>query len=243
MKNNVKVIIAGATSGIGNEIAKCYIRNGYTVGVIGRRPELLENLKALCPDSVFTCVMDINDLDADKQLLELVKAMGDMDIYFHVSGIGYQNISLDRQKELATVETNCLGFTRMVAAAFNYFANRGCGHIAAVTSIAGTKGLGSAPAYSASKRFQNHYLQSLSQLARIRKLNIQCTDIRPGFVATDLLKDHHYPMLMTKEYVGKKAYEATRSQRRVQIIDWRYAIVVFFWQLIPRYVWERMKIK
>ena len=71
-------------------------------------------------------------------------------LYFHLSGIGYQNVNFVEDKELRTTETNVVGFTRMITFMFHYFAEHPelDGHIAAVTSIAGTMGLGAAPAYS-----------------------------------------------------------------------------------------------
>lgn len=111
-----------------------------------------------------------------------------MDLFFLSSGIGSQNPDLKPEIELNTARTNVEGFTRMVTAAFNHFKTQGGGHIAVISSIAGTKGLGIAPAYSATKRFQNTYIEALAQLSRMQHLNIHFTDIRPGFVATDLLK-------------------------------------------------------
>ena len=132
----------------------------------------------------------------------------------------------------------------MITYAFNYFAQQGKGHIACITSIAGTKGLGASPAYSATKRYQNHYLQCLAQLSAMRKVKITFTDIRPGFVATDLLNDnHHYPMLMKKEFVAKEAYKAVAQKRRIKVIDWRYNLLVMAWKLIPNCIWEQLSIK
>ena len=94
---------------------------------------------------------------------------------FHASGIGKQNPNVDAEIELRTVNTNGMGFTRMIDAAFGYMVKHGGGHIAAITSVAGTKGLGMAPSYSAAKAFQNTYLQALEQLANMRKLHISFT--------------------------------------------------------------------
>ena len=80
-----------------------------------------------------------------------------MDVFLLSSGIGKQNLSLYPDIELQTAATNVSGFIRMVNAAYHYFEQQGKGHIAVISSIAGTKGLGSAPAYSATKRFQNTY--------------------------------------------------------------------------------------
>lgn len=234
-----RVIITGATSGMGLEIAKMYIASGCTVGVAGRRTELLEKIKVLAPDRVFTMEIDIIKEDAPERLLSLIDKCGGMDLYFHSSGIGYNNPSLDSELELRTVQTNGAGFVRMIDAAYNYFAAKGKGHIAAITSIAGTKGLGAAPAYSATKRFQNTYLTALKQQTAIRKVDIRITDIRPGFVHTALIEGAKYPLQMDVKYTSRKIFEAVEAGKRIAYIDWRYAIIVFFWRLIPRFVWER----
>ena len=92
----------------------------------------------------------------------------------------------------------------MVTAAFGWFRSHGGGHIAVISSVAGTRGLGSAPAYSATKRMQNTYIDALAQLARMEKLAIRFTDIRPGFVATPLLSGDDYPLLMQPGPVARR---------------------------------------
>lgn len=119
------------------------------------------------------------------------------------------------------METNGLGFTRMVDTAFNWFAthhqNNSKARIACITSIAGTKGLGAAPAYSATKRFQNHYLECLSQQARMRHLPIAITDIRPGFVKTDLIAGCSYPLQLKPEDVAKHIVNAIETERKLRL--------------------------
>ena len=116
-----KAIVMGATSGIGMEVAKLLAAKGWQVGIAGRR---IERLQALISQSGITCYqqIDVTSPDAPAQLLELIDKLGGMDLYFHSSGIGWQNNTLDIEKELKTVETNGLGFTRMVDTAFNWFA-------------------------------------------------------------------------------------------------------------------------
>ena len=166
-----------------------------------------------------------------------------MDIFLLSSGIGKQNYALQSEIELATAATNVAGFIRMTNAAYHYFEQQGYGHIAVISSIAGTKGLGAASAYSATKCFQNTYIDALDQLTRMNKLNISFTDIRPGFVATPLLKDDSYPMLMKATDVAKDIVKAISKKKRVAIIDWKYRILVFFWRLIPRWIWVRLPIR
>ena len=166
-----------------------------------------------------------------------------MDLFFYASGIGKQNRTLTPEIELNTVNTNGLGFTRMIGEAYRYFAERGEGHIAAITSIAGTKGLGPAPSYSATKAMQNVYLQALEQQANAKNLKIRFTDIRPGFVDTDLLKgDFRYPMMLKPEKVARQIVKAINNKRHIKVIDWRYAVMTACWRRIPRPIWRHFKL-
>ena len=237
-----RVVIVGATSGIGYESAKIFLQQGYVVGLAGRRTDNLKPLIEEYPQTTYSKQIDITSPEAPQQLIELIEEMGGMDIYLHVSGIGYQNISLDQQIEIDTVKTNCLGLTQMATTAYQHLSQNGGGQIAVVSSIAGTKGLGIAPSYSATKRYQSHYLQCLSQLSRMRNDNISFTDIRPGFVDTPLLRKANYPMKMKADYVAKKLYKAVLRKKRVAIIDWKFSLIVFLWRLIPTFLWERLKI-
>ena len=195
-----RAIIIGATSGIGKEVAKGLLLQGWKIGVAGRRKTALDA--------------------------------------FH------QNMELNADIELNTARTNVDGFIRMVTAAFQYFRQQGNGHLAVISSIAGTKGLGVAPAYSATKRFQNTYIDALEQLSNMQKSNIRFTDIRPGFVSTELLNDgKNYPLLMNVNKVGIHIVRALNHKQRVVTIDWRYAVIVFFWRMIPRWLWKRLPVK
>ncbi len=238
-----RAIIIGATSGIGEEVAKLLVQQGWHIGIAGRREEALEKLQATTSGQIEIQRLDVTDADAPALLETLIRKLGGMDLFFLSSGIGSQNPDLKPEIELNTARTNVEGFTRMVTAAFNHFKTQGSGHIAVISSIAGTKGLGIAPAYSATKRFQNTYIEALAQLSRMQHLNIHFTDIRPGFVATDLLKSGKFPMLMQANQVAKSIVRALNRKRRVIVIDGRYRIVVFFWRMIPRWLWERLPIK
>ncbi len=223
-----RIVILGATSGIGLEIAKLYIAAGWQVGAAGRRTENLEALRAAAPDRVKIRSIDITAPEAEELLLRLIADLGGCDLLLHCAGIGYNNPQLDAAREIATAETNTVGFTRIMDTAFDYFRRQGGGHLAAISSIAGTKGLGAAAAYSASKRYQNTYLDALAQLSRMQRLDIRITDIRPGFVDTPLLREGKYPMLMRPEKVAARIVRALEQRKRRIVIDRRYAVLVFF---------------
>ena len=239
-----KVIIIGATSGIGREVALIYIAQGWKVGVAGRRATELEALRSAYPEQVSAQALDVTKEDAPQKLQALIEQVGGMDVFLLSSGIGKQNPTLETGLELATAATNVEGFIRMTNAAFHYFEQQGRGHLAVISSIAGTKGLGAAPAYSATKGFQNIYMDALDQLARMKKLNIRFTDIRPGFVATPLLNNQKkYPMLMDAPIVALDIVSAIEKKKRVAIIDWKFRLLVGFWRLIPKWIWLRLPVK
>ena len=252
--NKKRAVVIGASSGIGLEVAKQLQREGWTLGVAARRVELLQTIGDVVWEQI-----DVTAEDAPERLHRLIDKLGGMDLFFYASGIGKQNRELSPDIEMSTVTTNGLGFTRMIGEAYRYFAERqaaasllatdsdekgiGWGHIAAITSIAGTKGLGPAPSYSATKAMQNVYLQALEQQARARKLNIRFTDIRPGFVDTALLSgDFRYPMMLKPEKVARDIVHAINRKRHIRVIDWKYRLLTAVWRRIPRFVWRRLRL-
>ena len=243
MNTQKKAVIMGASSGIGLEVTRLLIAQGWHVGIAARRADRLDALQREFPQQVVTQTIDVTRDDAPQLLLQLIDRLGGMSLYFHASGIGKQNRPLEPTIETDTVHTNALGFTRLIDTAFNYFAANGGGHIAAITSIAGTKGLGPAPSYSATKAFQNVYLQSLVQLANTRRLNIHFTDLRPGFVDTDLLSgDNNFPLMLQPQPVAREIVNAINNREHIRVIDWRWRIITACWRRIPRFVWRRLRL-
>ena len=233
-----RAIVIGASSGIGREVAKLLIQEGWTLGVAARRIELLQDIGNVEVEQI-----DVTTEDAPARLRSLIERLGGMDLFFYASGIGKQNRDLQPDIEIATMQTNALGFTRMIGEAYRYFAEQGAGHIAAITSIAGTKGLGPAPAYSATKAMQNVYLQALEQQAHARGLRIRFTDIRPGFVDTALLSgDFHYPMMLKPQKVACEIIRAINARKHIRVIDWKYRLLTAVWRTIPIFLWRRIKL-
>lgn len=243
--HNQSAVVMGATSGIGYEVALLLAQRGWKVGIAGRREEILSQMMKLQPGIVAYEVIDVTSPQATEGLQRLIAKLGHMELYFHSSGIGFQNPSLDAEKELPTIETNCLGMARLVGEAFRYFASHPEreAELAVISSIARTKGLGAAPAYSASKRFTSHYLECLCQLKHIRQLHhIHLTDIRPGFVRTPLIEGSHFPMQLDAKKVAADIVRAIEQHKAVVTINWLYRLLVCCWQLIPRWLWIRMRI-
>ena len=241
-----KAIIIGATSGIGRAVAIRLLEKGWTVGISGRRSDALEDIASRYKRAV-PQQMDITTPDAVTTLDSLLELVGPPDLFLHVSGVGYQNPALDEDRELLMVRTNCEGMVRIVTHFINYvkssgeYSNERKAQIGVVTSVAGTAGLGVAPAYSATKKMQSTYLSALSQLVRMERLPVCLSDIRPGFVATDFLNpEKKYPMMITVDDAATHILKGLERKKRVIIFDWKYKCLTFIWKLIPRPIWERM---
>lgn len=222
------------------------VRAGHKVGIAGRRGELLnsfvEEYKGVAAEPIEQQVVDVTSPSATSSLDELIGRMGGMDVLLHVAGAGFENPALVEGKERHITEVNSVGFVTIIDHAYHWFRTHGGeGHIAAVTSIAGTKGMGLAPAYSATKRLQTTYLSALAQHARMDGVRLYITDIRPGYAQTDILTPgKKYPMVLSPEKVARKAIEAIHHRRRICTIDWRFRLLVAGWSLIPRPLWERI---
>jgi len=238
-----RVVIVGATSGIGLAVAEILAAEGCTLGLAGRHTASLAPLCGRYADSVVAAEIDVTSPDAPARLCRLADRLGGMDVYIHVSGVGFSNPGLLDEPDEATVDVNVAGFTRMVSAAYRYFVQNGDGgQIAAITSVAATRGIASMAGYSASKSYQQSYLEALAQMARNTGRSIRISDIRPGWVRTPLVDDsRRHPMMME---LPRAARLIVRSLRRdgVSVVDWRWRVLTWLWRLVPRWVWVRLNV-
>lgn len=238
-KADKKVVIIGATSGIGRRLAYIYMSQGCTVGITGRRGAELEAIRNSHKEKIFIRQMDVRDSASIGVLEELIGEMGGMDLIIYCAGVGTQNTELEPEIEIDTVRTNADGFCHMTIYSYNYFKARGEGHIAVISSLAGIKSLRQSPAYSATKRFQMHYMSCLAQKANKEKLQIAFTTIIAGFIVTDMLK-FKYPFAASLEKGGKLIFNAIEKKYRYATIPGRWRWVEAVWRLIPNPIWEKV---
>lgn len=243
MKNNDCIIIIGASSGLGKECAREFYSRGHQVAVVARRGQILQQLSATlgnCP----WLELDVTAEDAPEKLIDFAGKCNAR-TFLYCAGCGFLNPGLDVSKDRATVELNVGAFTVMMDTIFTYLReNGGTGHIAAISSVASTKGIGVAASYSASKRYQREYLLALSQLSRIQHTKIRITDIRPGFVDTPLLDsgEHKYPMLMEVKHAVPLIVRAVEKGKSTVTVDWRWRCLTAMWRRIPNWLWRRLPI-
>lgn len=178
-------IITGASSGIGEALARVLAADGYGLGLVARRLDRLEALRAELPGQVWTRQIDVTQVDAARAGLDaLIHEMGDVDLIVLNAGAGHMNPELTWETERLALDVNVHGFAATANVAMQYFLRRGRGHLVGISSIAGLCGSRYAPAYHASKAFVSRYLDSLRHMAFHSGQPIAVTDIRPGWVDT-----------------------------------------------------------
>jgi short-subunit dehydrogenase len=233
-----KIIIIGATSGIGLELAKLYIQNGDRVGVTGRRSHLLNEMENKFPAQVVTECFDVMGQENIPHLESLIKELGGLDILIYNSGFGNISETLDWAIDRQTTQTNVNGFIEIVNYAFNYFVRQGSGQIAATSSIASVRGNSQAPAYSASKAFMSTYMEGLHfKTRRLKKRNpqitISITDIQPGFVNTKMAKGKIRFWQAPVEKASRQIFAAIKKKKRKVYITHRWSIIAWILKWLP----------
>jgi short-subunit dehydrogenase len=235
-----KAIIVGASSGIGKELAIILAQNGYTVGITGRRDQLLLNLQATRPECFIVSCFDVTDVEnLPAHLQKLTGELGGLDLLVLSSGTGKINPPLDIDIEQQTNAVNVAGFTAVANWAINYFETQGYGHFAAITSVAAIRGSRHAPAYNASKAYQVNYLEGLRQRVVQLKKPIHITDIRPGFVDTAMAAGNVFWMASASN-AAQQIFKALKNKRNVVYITKRWRLVAFLMRLIPGFLYKRL---
>ncbi|MBL0342760.1 MAG: SDR family NAD(P)-dependent oxidoreductase [Bacteroidetes bacterium] len=236
-----KAILIGATSGIGNGLAKLLVDHNYKVGLTGRRTALLNELKNEYPNSFFIKTFDVTDrINTVLKLDELTAELGGLDLLIICSGTGDINEKLDFEIESRTINTNVLGFTSSANWAFNYFEKQKFGHLVAISSIGGLRGSRQSPAYNATKAFQINYLEGLRQKAAKLKEPIFVTDIRPGLVDTAMAKGEGLFWIMPVEKAVRQIYKAIVRKKRVAYVTKRWRLIAEILKRIPKVIYDKM---
>ena len=236
-----KAIVIGASSGIGRETAKLLLKNGYKVGVTGRRIKLLTDLQHELGELCVPIQMDITLFENTiSTLTAIVQELGGLDLLILSSGTGEINRELNFDVEQATCQTNVMGFTNIVDWTMNYFIAQQSGHLVVISSIAGLRGNKDAPAYNASKDYQINYTEGLRQKVCSLKMPITITDIRPGFVDTDMAKGDGKFWVATTEKAGKQIVKAINAKREIVYVSKRWKLIAILFKTLPNSIYKRI---
>lgn len=240
MTQQKKIIIIGASSGIGKRIAELYARNGHRVGITGRRSDLLQQIQQQFSQSVEYECFDVTKTENISHLESLVSKLGGIDVLVISAGGGDVSKELDWEIDKLTVDTNVNGFVEIANWSFNYFVKQGYGQLATISSLAAIRGGSWAPAYNASKAFQSNYFEGLAIKAKRIKKNIAVTCIEPGFVATKMAKSDKLFWVVPVDKAARQIIRAIQKRKRKVYISRRWWIIAKILKWAPYWLYRRV---
>ncbi len=237
-----KILITGATSGIGRELAIQLARNGNIVALVGRRTEKLESLQKEIGENVFIRPLDVTDLTkAEKVYQELIGEMGGLDMIILNAGVGVDKILSPWKADQKTIEVNVLAFSHGLHFAFDYFRRQGHGHIVGMSSIASHLATYKAAVYTASKHFISNYMTGFRQKVKRVQADITVTDIKPGFVKSEMTeKVRGMFWVADTDKAVRQMISGINKKRNIVYITKRWALIGWIARLTPQFIWDRI---
>ncbi|MEC7938085.1 MAG: SDR family NAD(P)-dependent oxidoreductase [Pseudomonadota bacterium] len=234
-----KAIIVGASSGIGEEMAKQLSEKGYQLGLMARRIELLNTLNDELGGKHVVKQIDLQNFDdAENKMKTMISELKDVEIIILNSGIGTQEYQLDWKYQKQVIDVNVSGLVLMSTVAMDYFINRERGQIVGISSVAAHISSGLALTYCASKAFVSSYLNGLRSRARRSKLPITITTIEPGYVDTPMVKSEMPWMAPVGKAVSQMVKGIENLEQHIYITK-RVRWVVWFIKITPNWLIRR----
>lgn len=238
-------IITGASSGIGEELARQLAKKGYTLGLIARRKDRLEKLAhelSIHPGLIYLKTADLsNEEESTRAYKELSDKLGSLDGIILNAGVGRDDLKAPWASDAQTIDINVRAFAHGMHWAFEYFKRQGNGHIVGMSSIASHLASGHAPAYTASKHFVSNYMTGFRMKANAQKLNITITDVRPGYVVSEMTQNNPntFWMASTQRAVQMMVRGVEAKKKRIYVTK-RWYFIARFADLIPSFIWDRL---
>lgn len=236
-----KIVIIGATSGIGKALAEQYAKTDAKIAIVGRREDKLQDIATTCEDKYIYRVCDVTVTDMLVNTLDyILNHLDSIDLMVISAGTGELNPELVYKLEEPTLKTNVMGWTCIVDWTMKLFERQGFGHLVSISSVGGLRGSGVASAYNASKAYQINYMEGMRQ--RVSKLNkeIFVTDIRPGFVDTAMAKGNGLFWVAPVEKVSKQILAAIQKKKKVAYVTKRWRLVALILKLMPSSLYCRI---
>lgn len=233
-----KAIVIGTSTGIGRALAKKLSAEGYLVGLTGRSLERLQALQKELPGESIVRVIDVSSTsEAIHGLGNLIMLMQGVDLLIVNAGILHMNPGLAWDLEEKTVQVNVLGFIAMANIAVNYFIKKNSGSLVGISSVAGQRGSGRSPSYSASKAFMSNYLEGLRQ--KLSATPVKVMEIRPGFVDTEMVRGRKGLFgIISPEKAADLIYKAIQKGKRIAYVPAWWGIVMWFFKRLPESVYH-----
>ena len=226
-----KAIVIGASSGMGREVAKLLSKEGYAVGLVARRLPLLESLQEELQNPSYSKQLDVTAPNAREKLQELIDEMGGLDLIV-ISISAYLDNRRGWTERRRTLLTDSIAFIAIADAVFEYFIQQNSGHFVGISSTSGIRGSAANPVYSGAKACIMYYMEGMRNYMIQNNINVQVTDIIPGFVAVEhspLGQDPSAYCEITCEQAGQEIVAAIKAKKKTAIIPgsiWWVAVML-----------------
>ncbi|MCC7484119.1 MAG: SDR family oxidoreductase [Burkholderiales bacterium] len=240
----LRVVVSGASSGIGAALARRYAGEGATVGLIARRRDALERLAGELPGPSAVYAIDVRDADATRAAARhFTGRHGCPDLVIASAGVSAGTLT-EEPGDIAVFDevlgVNVLGMVRTFQPFVDCMRAAGRGRLAGIASVAGYRGLPGAAAYSASKAAVIAYLESLR--VELRGTGITVSTICPGYVATPMTEGNPYPMpfMLSADEAARRIARVIARGRSFAVIPWQMAIVARVLRAMPDRLYDRL---
>jgi len=239
-----RVIITGASSGLGAALARHYASRGATLGLIARRQSELERLRAALSVPCEIYPLDVRDTVALAAAARHFTAKhGCPDIVIANAGVSLGTLTEhagDLQAIQDVLDINVMGMVKAFQPFLGGMRERGSGTLAGVASVAGYRGLPGGAAYSASKAAAITYLEGLR--VELRTSGVKVVTICPGYIATPMTEKNAYsmPFLMSAESAAAKITDLIARGKVFSVIPWQMAIVARLMHVLPDWLYDRL---
>ena len=232
----MRVVISGASSGIGEALARHYTREGNVLGLISRRPPSVP-----CAASYPIDVTDFNSLK--NAASDFTSRFGVPDLVIANAGISigtHGDELADAEKLRRVLDVNVVGMAATLSAFAPAMRGARAGTLVGVASVAGFRGLPGAGAYSASKSAAITWLESLR--AELHGSGVSVVCICPGYIDTPMTQVNRYrmPFLMPPDEFARRMGRAVEAKRRLAVIPWQMAAVSLLLRALPGWLYDRM---
>ena len=240
----LRVILTGASSGLGAALARHYAAAGATLGLIARRQPELERLRATFPVPCEIYPLDVRDEAAIAAAArDFIGKHGCPDTVIANAGVSVGTLTEfeeDRRVFQDVVDINLIGMVNTFQPFLAAMRERGSGTLAGIASVAGYRGLPGGAAYSASKAAAIAYLESLR--VELHASGVQVVTICPGYVATPMTENNPYPMpfRMSAEQAAAKIASIVARGKSFSVIPWQMAVVARVMHVLPNWLYDRL---
>ena len=243
----MKVFLTGASSGLGEALARHYARAGAVLGLVARRRDRLDALAASLATPVMRFDCDVRDASAMRAAgAAFIAAHGVPDIVIANAGISHGNLTEmaeDVEAFREVLEVNVLGMVNTFHPFIAAMREARAGQLVGIASVAGVRGLPGATAYSASKAAVVRYLEGLR--VELRGSGVAVTTISPGYVATEMTAHNPYPMpfLIDADDAASRFARIIAARRRHAFVPWQMAIVARLMHVLPPAIYDALAAK